>query len=171
MTESLKKIKLMKILLATDGSEHSNAVVEEIANRPFPAGTQVLIISAYENSAFIVSESAVMGGLAGGYEEAGNMAMNLAEKAVKLASETIKEKNPALSISTKVIIDFPKDAILKEAESFDADLIVLGSQGLGALSRFLLGSVSNAVALHARCSVEIVRIPDRNNTQNKKGMK
>ena len=147
----------MKILLATDGSAHSNAAVEEIANRPFPEGTELLIISAYENTSFIVSESAVMGGLAGGYEEAGNIAMNLAEKAVKMASEIIKEKNPALSISTKVIIDFPKEAILKEAESFDADLIVLGSQGLGALSRFLLGSVSQAVALHAHCSVEIVR--------------
>jgi nucleotide-binding universal stress UspA family protein len=161
----------MKILIATDGSINSNAAVEEVANRPFPEGTQVLIMSAYENTSFIVSESAVMGGLAGGYEEAGNISMSLAEKAVQVASETIKEKNPALSISTKVIIDFPKEAILKEAESFDADLIVMGSQGLGALSRFLLGSVSNAVALHARCSVEIVRIPDRNNTQNKKEIK
>jgi nucleotide-binding universal stress UspA family protein len=161
----------MKILIATDGSINSNAAVEEVANRPFPEGTQVLIMSAYENTSFIVSESAVMGGLAGGYEEAGNISMSLAEKAVQVASETIKEKNPALSISTKVIIDFPKEAILKEAESFDADLIVMGSQGLGALSRFLLGSVSNAVALHARCSVEIVRMPDRNNTQNKKEMK
>jgi nucleotide-binding universal stress UspA family protein len=160
----------MKILLATDGSEHSNAAVEEIANRPFPEGTEVLIMSAYENTAFIVSGSAVMG-FAAGYEEAGNITMNLAEKAVKMASETIKEKNPALSVSAKVIIDFPKEAILKEGESFDADLIVMGSQGLGALSRFLLGSVSNAVALHARCSVEIVRMPDRNNTQNKKEMK
>ena len=147
----------MKILLATDGSEYSNAAVEEIANRPFPEGTQVRIVSAYENTSFIVSESAVMGGLAGGYEEAGNIAMNLAGKTVQMAFEIIKEKNPALSISTKVIIDFPKEAILKEAELFDADLIMIGSQGLGALSRFLLGSVSDAVASHANCSVEIVR--------------
>jgi nucleotide-binding universal stress UspA family protein len=161
----------MKILLATDGSINSNAAVEEVANRPFPEGTQVLIMSAYENTPFIVSESAVMGGLAGGYEEAGNIAMNLAEKTVQVASETVKEKNPGLSISTKVVIDFPKEGILKEAELFDADLIVMGSHGQSALSRFLLGSVSHAVALHANCSVEIVRIPDRNNTQNKKEMK
>ncbi len=161
----------MKILLATDGSAHSNAAVEEIANRPFPDDTKVLIMSAYENSGFIVSESAEMGGLAGGYEEAGNIAMNLAQKAVQVASETIKEKNPALSISTKVVIDFSKEGILKEAESFDADLIVVGSHGQSALSRFLLGSVSHAVALHANCSVEIVRIPDRNNTENKNKIK
>jgi hypothetical protein len=38
-----------------------------------------------------------------------------------------------------------------------ADLIVLGSHGLGPVNRRLLGSVSPAVALHALCSVEIVR--------------
>jgi nucleotide-binding universal stress UspA family protein len=147
----------MKILLATDGSIHSNAAVEEVANRPFPAGTQVLVLSVYEYTSIIVSEPAQMGGLAGGYEEAGNAAMDLAEKAVKIASEIIKEKNPALSISTKVIDESPKQGILNEAESFDADLIVVGSHGQGALSRFLIGSVSHSVALHADCSVEIVR--------------
>lgn len=47
--------------------------------------------------------------------------------------------------------------ILEEAEAFGADLIVVGSHGHGMLERFLLGSVSQAVALHASCSVEIVR--------------
>ena len=40
----------MKILLATDGSAHSKASVEEIANRTFPANTKVRIVSAYEKS-------------------------------------------------------------------------------------------------------------------------
>ena len=115
----------MKILLATDGSEHSNAAVEEIANCPFQEGMQLLVLSAYENTSVIVSESAVMGGLAGGYEEAGNIVMNLAEKAVKMASETIKEKNPALSISAKVIIDFPKEGISSANWNKDTKLLVV----------------------------------------------
>jgi nucleotide-binding universal stress UspA family protein len=53
----------------------------------------------------------------------------------------------------------PKAVILEEAEAFGADLIVVGSHGHGALERFLLGSVSQAMTLHARCSVEIVRSP------------
>ncbi len=147
----------MKILLATDGSSHSNAAVEEVANRLFPAGTEVRIVSAFQSTGLIVSVQAPMGGLAGAYDEADALAQKLAEDAVKVASEIIKEKNPALSISTKVVNESPKEGILDEAETFDADLIVVGSHGQSALSRFLLGSVSHAVALHADCSVEIVR--------------
>lgn len=147
----------MKILLATDGSAHSNAAAEEIANKPFPGGTQVLIISAFMSTALMVSSPLLMGGLARYYGEADAHAQELAESAVKIASESIKEKNPSLSISTKVINAFPKHGILTEAETFGADLIVVGSHGQSALSRFLLGSVSHAVALHADCSVEIVR--------------
>ena len=51
----------------------------------------------------------------------------------------------------------PKLVILEEAEKFGADLIVVGSHGYGFVERFLLGSVSQAVAVHAKCSVEIVR--------------
>ena len=52
----------------------------------------------------------------------------------------------------------PEEAILDDAEKLDADLIVLGSQGFKGLDRFLLGSVSHDVAIHAPCSVEIVRL-------------
>ncbi len=147
----------MKILLATDGSEHSNSAVEEIAGRPFPPGTEVLIISAFESTYLIVSEPAPMGGLAGTYEEADVIARKLAEETVRMAGEIIKGKNPALSISSNVINDSPKHGILNEAEKFGADLIVVGSHGRGAVGRFLLGSVSQSVALHATCSVLIVR--------------
>jgi nucleotide-binding universal stress UspA family protein len=147
----------MKILLATDGSVHSNAAIEEVANRPFPPGSEVRIVSAFISTGLIVSVQAPMGGLAGAYDEADALAQKLADDTVRIASEIIKEKNPTLLISTKVINASAKHAILNEADEFGADLIVVGSHGQSALSRFLLGSVSHAVALHADCSVEIVR--------------
>jgi nucleotide-binding universal stress UspA family protein len=51
----------------------------------------------------------------------------------------------------------PADEILKVAETHDADLVVTGAKGLGAVGRFLLGSVSTRVVQHASCSGLVVR--------------
>ena len=53
------------------------------------------------------------------------------------------------------------DAVVAEirAAGGKADLIVVGSHGYRGYKRFLLGSVSQAVAAQAKCSVEIVRQP------------
>jgi len=51
----------------------------------------------------------------------------------------------------------PKEHILKEAQDWGANLIVLGSHGQSGLTRLLLGSVSEAVATLALCSVEVIR--------------
>jgi nucleotide-binding universal stress UspA family protein len=48
-------------------------------------------------------------------------------------------------------------SITDYAKIQDVDLIVLGTRGLGGLNRLLLGSVSNGVVTHARCSVLVVR--------------
>ncbi|MEO6229871.1 MAG: universal stress protein [Ferruginibacter sp.] len=147
----------MKILLATDGSDYNNLAVKEFAGRLFAPDTEVRIISAFENAGIIMSTAAPMGGLAGYYDEVDNVAKRSAEDAVKSAADLLEKQHPALLITTTVINGSPKHVILNEAKEFGADLIVVGSHGRGALERFLLGSVSQAVALHANCSVEIVR--------------
>jgi nucleotide-binding universal stress UspA family protein len=149
----------MKILLATDGSEYSVAATEELATRPLPSDTEVRIISVFQNTPLITAVPAPMGGLAGGWEEAGAVAGKLAKGAVKNAADILTRKNPKLFISTRVVEGSPKHAILQEADEYGADLIVVGSHGQSAAGRFLLGSVSQSVSLHAKCSVEIVRKP------------
>lgn len=147
----------MKILLATDGSTYSKAAVEEIAGRSFMPDTEVRIISVYSTSSLIMSARLSMGVDSAYYTELNVAARQSAEDAVNEAAKTLNEKNPGLLVSTMVTSGSPKEAILEEAEKFNADLIVAGSQGKGAISRFLLGSVSQALVLHASCSVEIVR--------------
>src|SRR5262249_33098571 len=73
------------------------------------------------------------------------------------ASE-LKEKFPACKMETQVVEGFVVDKMLGVAESWGAELIVLGCHGLKGLTRFLLGSVSESVASHAHCSVRIVRL-------------
>jgi nucleotide-binding universal stress UspA family protein len=51
----------------------------------------------------------------------------------------------------------PAEDIMKVASKHRADLIVMGAQGLGAIARFLLGSVSTRVVQHSSCSVLVVR--------------
>ena len=146
----------MRILLATDGSAHSKVTAEKVANRPYPPNTEVRIISAYQKTP-LLTYMGPMGVSQEYYAKIDRHTLKAAEKITKNAAEILHKKNPALTITTTVIDGSPKSVILKEAERFGADLIVVGSHGSGAVKRFLLGSVSQAVALHAKCSVEIVR--------------
>lgn len=146
----------MKILLATDGSAYSKAAVEEVARRPFPPSTRIHIISVIDKAALLRNIGA-MGLLNEYYTEAVGNARKYAEDAIAHAANILHKQNTSLSITTAVIEGSPKSVILDEAEKFNSDLIVVGSHGAGAVKRFLLGSVSHAVSLHAKCSVEIVR--------------
>ena len=92
------------------------------------------------------------------YSELDRVARERSEAAVKDAVERIESgKASGLEIITKIISGSAREAILDEAERWGADLIVLGSHSYNGWQRFLLGSVSHAVATHAHCSVEIVR--------------
>jgi nucleotide-binding universal stress UspA family protein len=148
----------MRILLAIDGSEQSEAAVDEIARQHFPAASEVRVISVVEPPYFpgtFPGEGITMSL----YAEMEKTARELALAAVEKAAAKLRtdEGSRQLKVTTEVPFGSPKGVILEEAEAFGADLIVVGSHGHGMLDRFLLGSVSQAVALHARCSVEIVR--------------
>lgn len=146
----------MKILLATDGSKYSKTAINEIADRLFSPKTEVCILAVYEITA-IVNTLEPMGVSHEYYAQFDENAFQNAENNAISAAEILENKNPNLLVTTKVVSGSPKSVILDEAEKFKADLIVVGSHGYGAIERFFLGSVSHSVALHAKCSVEIVR--------------
>ena len=82
-----------------------------------------------------------------------------AEETLCAAATKLREGKVSntLNITTEVMVGSPKRIIVEEAEKWGADLIVVGSHGYRSWERMLLGSVSQAVALHAECSVEFVR--------------
>jgi nucleotide-binding universal stress UspA family protein len=150
----------MKILLAVDGSGHSEAAVHEVASRPLPAHSEVRIISVHETTYFppVLPGEGMSGGL---YLDIEARARAQAQTAVARAAATLRAGDTCdhRTVTTGVPAGSAKRLIIEEAEAFGADLIVVGSHGHGHFERFLLGSVSQAVALHATCSVEIVRSP------------
>jgi|SRR5581483_506558 len=156
----------MRVLLAIDGSEHSEAAVDEIARQHLPETSEVRVISVVETPYFSGMGEGVDISV---YVEMEKSARERARVAVEKAAARLRadEDNRQLNVTTKVISGSPKQVIIEEAEAFGADLIVVGSHGHGMFERFLLGSVSQAVALHAPCSVEIVRSRKRKSSEAK----
>jgi nucleotide-binding universal stress UspA family protein len=151
----------MKILVAVDGSDFGNAAANSVANRPWPANSEVKIISVMEPfQPYLAEVWAVSDDF---YEQMDKSVKAQATNAIEKALEYFQAaNNSALQVSKEIIKGNPKNAILDEAEAWGADLIVLGSHGYTGLQRLLLGSVSQAVASHAKCSVEIVHTPTVN---------
>lgn len=147
----------MKILLAVEGSSCSDASVEMVAHRAWPAGTEVRVISVVKPYAPLAS--APLRSSSEYYEEAEMAERKLALEAVERATRRISQNeglSGKLKITTEIFLGSPKHIILEEAERFRADLIVLGSHDRLSLERRLLGSVSQVVAAQAPCPVEIV---------------
>ena len=122
------------MLLATDGSETSTAAAKALSGRPWPEGSEFRIVT--------VEEPWVM--------RPTNVLLNVNSAEQILASAGLKATAAVLSGN-------PKEVILEEAKKWNADLIVVGSHGRRGFKRFLLGSVSEAVAMNAHCSVVVVR--------------
>jgi nucleotide-binding universal stress UspA family protein len=68
-------------------------------------------------------------------------------------------RSAGFKAETRMGVGDVREGILDSAAEWGADLIVVGSHGNSGIQRFLLGSVSEFVARHAKCSVEIVRAP------------
>lgn len=128
-----------RVLLATDGSQTSDQATRVVAARPWPEGSEFRVISVGEPWAI----------------KSSRMKQKEPYEAVSNAEEVLG--SAGLRATGKVLSGKPVEAILEEAQKWAADLIVLGSHGRRGFKRFLLGSVSEAVAMNAPSSVVVVR--------------
>lgn len=148
----------MKILLAVDGSESSETVVQEVGTRHWPAGTEMRVITVdapLGRSAFGASPA-----IRSAYDEVVASQRQEAQASLEQAVARLREVLPDVTIDSALLEGTPKEEVVEEARRWGAELVVVGSRGRGAVRSLLLGSVSLAVALQAPCSVLIVRRPD-----------
>ena len=136
----------MRVLLATDGSKDSRAAAAYLKELPLPPST-VRIVAVVSLPVFASNVAA---------------APELKRAVLDRAQAVVEEIRRGLSargftVETDVAMGDPRAEIVRQAGDWRADLIVLGARGLGAVKRFLLGSVSDAVARHAHCSVLVVK--------------
>lgn len=145
----------MKVLLAVDGSEFGEAATQEVAARIWPKGTIIKVFSVVELP-FVPTE--VWAIPENYYSQLEAIGREKAQAAINKSVQTLRTQSGVLpEIITDIKTGHAATTILDEAEEWGAELIVLGSHGYHGFKRFLLGSVSQAIATHAKCSVVIVR--------------
>jgi nucleotide-binding universal stress UspA family protein len=146
----------MKILLAIDGSEVSQAATQALASQIRPQGAEVLVLRVVEPLIFSIPPQ-MSPGYAPEQDEIIKEEIRHAQESVSQASQALR--SAGFTVNTRVVEAEARNGILDIAAEWHADLIVLGSHGRKGLQRFLLGSVAEFVSRHAACSVEIVRVP------------
>ena len=125
-----------RVLLATDGSETSTAAARAVADRPWPEASEFRVVSVEEPWAI---KSSTLD----------------PQEAISSAEQVLT--SAGLDAHGVVLSGNAKEVILEEARKWNADFIVVGSHGRRGFKRVLLGSVSDAVAMNAHCSVVVVR--------------
>ena len=135
--------RVFRVLIATDGSAPAKAAVTTVLEFPWPARTRVQGITArqappnYRQSVVLAALDRSAQGIAAG------------------ARRTLSRRWPAAEVT--IVNTAPVAGVLREAARFDADVIVVGWRGHGAVRRVLMGSVSRGVVRGAKCAVLVVR--------------
>jgi nucleotide-binding universal stress UspA family protein len=150
----------MKVLLASDGSECSLAAALSVAASPWPMGTVFKVVGVEELVALETRMAASP--LASIYpasllEELLADAHTRAVNAIEGARKILETAGLKVLDQPKIPVGDARSTILDLAQAWQADLVVLGSHGRRGLDRLLMGSVAESVAVHAHCSVEVIR--------------
>ena len=147
------------VLVGVDGSTGAQAAVRAVAARGWSPGSEVRVVVAQDLiKAFPVS---LLIPPAGEFVDEVNETEST--QAEEIAAEAVKELRAGLddkgvTVSSVVDAGDPKQVLVRHAEEFGADCIFMGATGFSSrVERFLLGSVSAAVAARAHCSVEVIR--------------
>ena len=138
----------MKILLAVDHSKYSEAALQALIRQIRPQNTEVAVLHVMEVSLADFESRQ-------NFEKIRTARLEKAKNLVELYAKQLNEEGYA----AKPVVEEgdAKTAIIHFAEKWTPDVIFVGSHGRRTLKRLKLGSVTDAVARHASCSVEIVR--------------
>ena len=154
-----------KILIGYDGSESSDAALDDLKRAGIPKTAEAIVMSLADvilpppvdddtDTPFPTHEPAAVKRA----HERAERKLKQAESMAKRASEQVKQTFPEWGVRHEALADSPAWALLRAADEWKADLIVVGAHGHSVLGgRLILGSVSQRVLYEANCSVRIGR--------------
>lgn len=155
-----KRSDINNVILALDDSENSQAMIDHVLEFPWSEYTTfkcIHVIQELHKRLLTQAEITPAEVLSTHYEDmvAGNKAW------LEVVAQKLNNKFGKRVARAEVLIGEPRQALLDLAKSWPADLIVMGSHGRRGFEKAILGSVSEAVAMHAPCSVETIRVKAR----------
>jgi len=160
--------KTMKILIGYDGSECADAALEDLQRAGLGADVEALVMTVAD--VFVPMpldeevENTVPMYVPPAIKRAHERAEQKLEEATDMAkrvSEQIRSIFPAWRVSAGAEADSPAWTLIRKADSWKPDLIVMGARGHSVFGgRLILGSISQRVLYEARCSVRIARVSD-----------
>jgi len=131
---------MKRIVLGTDGSRHAMDAAAFLGQLPLPPGTQVRVVCVVDS--FVASV-------------AGPRVLEQAEALVEEAAAAVRR--PEIEVGWDLRQGDADHQLIEDAESFAADLLVVGSRGVTGLQELVLGSVARSVVHHAHCPVLVAR--------------
>lgn len=140
----------MHVLLATDGSQHARTAEELVSTMKWDGSR----ITAIQVQGLMPGIRSLPDELHPGLydDECRRIDEHLASLATMLS-------RPGREVSVRLMQGRPATEIVNEARRIDADLVVVGSRGRGAIAATILGSVAAEVVDHAPCPVLVARRP------------
>jgi nucleotide-binding universal stress UspA family protein/molybdopterin converting factor small subunit len=141
------QFEFSKILVAVDGSENAKRALEVAVRLSRDYHSKLIILNAVLIDKYGIQHSR--------YTEEDSQ--RIVNQALSIAREGFAERGILASGEVKRANSSIVETIIETASEEKADLIVLGTRGLGSFKKLLLGSVSNGVVTHAHCNVLVVR--------------
>ncbi len=146
--------KGMKILVAYDGSTAADAAIDGLRRSGLPRDGEALVVCVAGEGWPLTTAAAAEE--VEGFINSWKAGLHEAEKFAERARERFQSHFPGWSATSEALWGSPGKAILKAADLFAPDLLVMGSHGRSAATRLVLGSVSLDVLHHSKCPVRVV---------------
>jgi nucleotide-binding universal stress UspA family protein len=150
----------MRVLIAYDGSEHADAAMEDLHRAGLhDVDAVVLAVSELWIVKSEMLEAAIAERAHEAMQEHCDRAVEKSHATADRAASRLREQFPEWRIESEGAAGSAVEAIIRKAESWQADLVVVGPHTHPTLLHPLPGSVSLSVLTHAPCSVRIMRQP------------
>ena len=142
-----------KIVLAIDGSQEAGLAAEAATELSKDTGSEVHVTYVLPTPQELIGHHFYSPEIR---ESLIEQARSEARKFLEERAEQLKSEG-AKVIGTHLRTGEPDKEIIRLSEEIDANMIVIGSRGLTAVRRALMGSVSDSVVKHAHCPVLVMR--------------